>query len=114
MLLYQQAGVLVETCNCLLRETAVPVTPCFPAELHHAVLSLLHGFAFAERGAPAIMLLGQKEEMGCCALCRPLDQQKMEVGESKVWGNGFTISITSDFSKPEFLCCEQRNTGKAG
>lgn len=96
------------------------VTPCLPAEPHHAVLSLLRGFAFAECGAPAITPLGQGEEMGllragkCCALCRPLDQQKMEVEESKVCGNSFTKSITSDFSKPEFQCCEQRSTGKAG
>lgn len=98
----------------------MPVTPCLPGEPHHAVLSLLHGFAFGEHGAPAIMLLGQRGEMGllragkCCALCRPLDQQKMELGESKVSGNGLTNSITSDLSKPEFQRWEQRSTGKAG
>lgn len=38
----------------------------------------------------------------CCTLCRPLDQQKMKLEESKVCDN------TSDFSKAEFQHCEHR------
>lgn len=44
----------------------------------------------------------------CCALCRPLDQQKMKLEESKVCDNSFTNSNTSDFSKAEFQHCEHR------